>query len=128
MIYKNKLNDAINTLREFCDGFSYCNDCPFYEEEGLTASACSFSRRPPLDWNDLPVTYTALDYQAAEFCKALGYSMIDIGPCHTVCAMSSDKGSTFSLPGYLFKDLSHLCRVDIDEILTTKPKEAASND
>ncbi|MFR5897958.1 MAG: hypothetical protein ACLUIO_00435 [Neglectibacter timonensis] len=126
MIDKSKLNSAINTLREYCDEFSDCSRCLFYS--GDKTCACTLTRMTPLDWDDLPITYTALDYQAAEFCKALGYSMINIGPTHTVCAISGNKGSTFSLPGYLFKDLSHLCRIDIDEILATKPKEAATND
>lgn len=126
MIDKNKLNSAINTLREYCDEFSDCSKCLFYSND--KTFACTLNRMPPLDWDDLPVTYTALDYQAAEFCKALGYSMINIGPTHTVCAISGNKGSTFSLPGYLFKDLSYLCRIDIDDILATKPKEAAIND
>ena len=126
MIDKNKLNSAINTLREYCDGFSGCSKCFFYSND--KPITCTLNRMPPLDWDDLPVTYTALDYQAAEFCKALGYSMIDIGPNHTVCAISGNKGSTFSLPGYLFKDLSYLRRINIDDILATKPKEAATND
>lgn len=126
MIDKSKLNSAINTLREYCDEFSDCSRCLFYSND--KTSTCVLTRMPPLDWDDLPVKYTALDYQATEFCKAIGYSMINIGPTHTVCAISGNKGSTFSLPGYLFKDLSHLCRIDIDEILATKPKEAATND
>lgn len=126
MIDKSKLNSAINILREYCDEFSDCSRCLFYSND--KTCACTLTRMPPVDWNDLPVTYTALDYQAAEFCKALGYSMISIGPTHTVCAIFDNKGSTFSLPGYLFKDLSHLCCIDIDEILATKPKEAATND
>ena len=126
MIDKNKLNSAINTLREYCDEISDCSKCLFYS--GDKPITCTLNRMPPFDWSDLPVTYTALDYQAAEFCKALGYSMINIGPTHTVCAISGNKGSTFSLPGYLFKDLSYLCCIDIDEILATKPKEAATND
>lgn len=126
MIDKSKLNTAINTLREYCDEFSDCSRCLFYSVD--KTRTCMLNNRPPLNWDDLPVTYTTLDYQAAEFCKALGYSMINIGPCHTVCAISGNKGSTFSLPGYLFKNLSHLCRVDIDDILATKSKEAATND
>lgn len=126
MIDKNKLNSAINTLREYCDEFSDCSKCLFYSGDKICV--CTLNRMPPLDWDDLPVTYTALDYQAAEFCKAIGYSMIDIGPNHTVCAIAGNKGSTFLLPGYLFKDLSYLCRINIDDILATKPKEAATND
>lgn len=126
MINKNKLNSAISTLREYCYEFSDCSRCLFYS--GDMTCTCTLTRMPPLYWDDMPVTYTALDYQAAEFCKALGYSMINISPTHTVCAISGNKGSTFSLPGYLFKDLSHLCCIDIDRILATKPKEAAAND
>lgn len=126
MIDKNKLNSAINTLREYCDEFSDCSKCHFCIND--KNYACVLNHIQPAYWSDLPVTYTALDYQAAEFCKAIGYSMIDIGPTHTVCAISGNKGSTFILPGYLFKDLSYLCRIDIDEILATKPKEAGSND
>lgn len=126
MIDKNKLNSAIRTLREYCDEFSDCSKCLFYSND--KSCACDLNHIPPADWYDLPVTYTALDYQAAEFCKALGYSMINIGPTHTVCAISGNKGSTFSLPGYLFKDLSYLCCINIDDILATKPKEAATND
>lgn len=126
MIDKSKLNSAINTMREYCDEFSDCSRCLFYSSD--KTRTCILNNRTPLNWDDLPVTYTALDYQAAEFCKAIGYSMIDIGPSHTVCAISGNKGSTFILPEFLFKDLSHLCRIDIDEILATKPKEAAAND
>ena len=126
MIDKNKLNSAINTLREYCDEFSDCSKCLFYSDDKVCV--CTLNRMPPFDWDDLPVTYTALDYQAAEFCKALGYSMINIGPTHTVCAISGNKGSTFSLPEYLFKDLSYLCCINIDDILATKQKEAAPND
>lgn len=126
MIDKSKLNSAINTLREYCDEFSDCSRCLFYSND--KTRTCILNNRTPLNWDDLPVTYTALDYQAAEFCKAIGYSMINIGPCHTVCAISGNNDSTFILPGYLFKDLSHLCRIDIDKILATKPKEAATND
>lgn len=126
MIDKNKLNSAISTLREYCDEFLDCSKCLFYSND--KPITCTLNRRTPLNWNDLPVMYTALDYQAAEFCKALGYSMINIGPTHTVCAISGNKGSTFSLPGYLFKDLSYLCCIDIDEILATKPKEAGTHD
>lgn len=126
MIDKSKLNSAINTLREYCDEFSDCSRCLFYS--GDMTRTCILNNKTPLSWDDLPDTYTTLDYQAAEFCKALGYSMINIGPTHTVCAISGNKGSTFSLPGYLFKDLSHLCCIDIDRILATKPKEAATND
>lgn len=126
MIDKSKLNSAINTLREYCDEFSDCSRCLFYSNDKTAHVFLTTGHRST--GTILPVTYTALDYQAAEFCKAIGYSMINIGPCHTVCAISGNNDSTFILPGYLFKDLSHLCRIDIDKILATKPKEAATND
>ena len=126
MIDKSKLNSAINTLREYCDEFSNCSRCLFYSND--KTCACYLNHIPPADWNDLPVTYTAIDYQAAEFCKALGYSTINVGSKHTVYAMSSNRKSTFSLPDYLFAELACNYSIHIDEILATKPKEAATND
>lgn len=126
MIDKSKLNSAINTLREYCDEFSNCSRCLFYSND--KTCACDLNHILPADWNDLPVTYTAIDYQAAEFCKALGYSTINVGSKHTVYAMSSNRKSTFSLPDYLFAELACNYSIHIDEILATKPKEAATND
>ena len=125
MLDKAKLNSAIRTLRDYCASQQECSTCIFYDCENIK---CKITDISPTCWSELKPIYTALDYQAAEFCKALGYSMINIGPTHTVCAISGNKGSTFSLPGYLFKDLSYLCCVDIDDILATKLKEAATND
>lgn len=126
MIDKSKLNSAINTLREYCDEFSDCSRCLFYS--GDMTRTCILNNKTPLSWDDLPVTYTAIDYQAAEFCKALGYSTINVGTRHTVYTMSSNRKSTFSLPDHLFEELYCHCCIDIDRILATKPKEAATND
>lgn len=126
MIDKSKLNSAINTLREYCDEFSDCSRCLFYS--GDMTRTCILNNRTPLNWDNLPVTYTALDYQAAEFCKALGYSTINVESKHTVYAMSSNRRSTFSLPDYLFAELPCHYSIHIDEILATKPKEASTND
>lgn len=126
MIDKSKLNSAINTLREYCDEFSDCSRCLFYS--GDKTSTCILNNRTPLNWDDLQVTYTAIDYQAAEFCKALGYSTINVGTRHTVYAMSSNRKSTFSLSDHLFEELYCHCCINIDDILATKPKEAAAND
>lgn len=123
---KSKLNSAISTLREYCDEFSDCSRCLFYS--GDKTSTCILNNRTPLNWDDLQVTYTAIDYQAAEFCKALGYSTINVGTGHTVYAMSSNRKSTFSLPDHLFAELSCHYSIHIDNILATKPKEAATND
>ena len=52
--------------------------------------------------------------------------MIEIDTFHNVSAVAQN--SKFELPDYLFRLLPGIGMFNIDDILATKPKEAATND
>lgn len=124
MLDIKKLNRAIKILRDHCDRQQSCDKCIFYDCDDC--GGCGILAYPPTDWYNLNFHYTALDYQAAELCKALGYEMIEINTFHKVSAVTQN--SKFELPDYLFRLLPGIGMFNIDDILATKPKEATTND
>lgn len=124
MLDIKKLNRAIKILRDHCDRQQSCKKCIFHDCDDY--DGCNILSCRPTDWHDLNFYYTALDYQAAEFCKALGYEMIEIDTFHKVSAVAQN--SKFELPDYLFRLLPGIGMFNIDDILATKPKETTTND